>query len=239
MSGHNQPGVATGSIEGSGTVVLGRNKLTVGANRLRTTFSGLIKDGSVAGGSLAVSGGRLTLTGASTYTGGTSVSGGTLVANNESGSATGPGPVAIGEGTLAGQGFVGGAVTVGTGSGAGAILSPGSKATRSIGNFTVASSVNFNSDGVYFCEIQRQASDRLTANGVTINSGAQFNLALLRHAAPRPRTQLTVIDNTSALPIAGTFANLAQGAILLVEGVKFQADYLGGDGNDLTLTVVR
>jgi hypothetical protein len=48
---------------------------------------------------------------------------------------------------------------------------------------------------------------------------------------------LTAISNTSATPIAGTSSNLADGAILTVNGNNFQASYEGGDGNDLTLTV--
>ena len=49
---------------------------------------------------------------------------------------------------------------------------------------------------------------------------------------------LTVISNTSANPISGDFSNLADGAIVNVNGNNFQASYEGGDGNDLTLTVV-
>ena len=47
-----------------------------------------------------------------------------------------------------------------------------------------------------------------------------------------------MISNRSANPINGTFSNLADGAIVNVGGTNFQADYEGGDGNDLTLTVV-
>jgi hypothetical protein len=46
------------------------------------------------------------------------------------------------------------------------------------------------------------------------------------------------ISNTSVNPTSGTFINLADGAIVNIGGVNFQADYEGGDGNDLTLTVV-
>jgi hypothetical protein len=53
-----------------------------------------------------------------------------------------------------------------------------------------------------------------------------------------PGLVLTVISNTSANPISGTFSNLADGAIVNVGGTNFQAHYQGGDGNDLTLTVV-
>jgi hypothetical protein len=48
----------------------------------------------------------------------------------------------------------------------------------------------------------------------------------------------TVIDNTAATPIAGTFANLADGSTITIGSNTFQAGYEGGDGNDLTLTVV-
>ncbi|HEX4665716.1 MAG TPA: hypothetical protein VH207_03875, partial [Chthoniobacterales bacterium] len=48
----------------------------------------------------------------------------------------------------------------------------------------------------------------------------------------------TVIGNTAASAISGTFNNLADGAIVTVNGNNLQASYSGGDGNDLTLTVV-
>ena len=38
--------------------------------------------------------------------------------------------------------------------------------------------------------------------------------------------------------MSGTFSNLADGAIVTVNGNNFQPSYEGGDGNDLTLTVV-
>ena len=51
-------------------------------------------------------------------------------------------------------------------------------------------------------------------------------------------TVLTVISNTSANPISGTFSNLPDDGIVTINGNNFQASYSGGDGNDLTLTVV-
>jgi fibronectin-binding autotransporter adhesin len=53
-----------------------------------------------------------------------------------------------------------------------------------------------------------------------------------------PGTVFTVLDNTAGTPIAGTFVNLAQGSTFTANGNTFQASYEGGDGNDLTLTVV-
>jgi len=50
ISGHNAPGVATGSIQGSGLVFLGALNLTVGSNKLSTTFPGVMQDGGQNGG---------------------------------------------------------------------------------------------------------------------------------------------------------------------------------------------
>ena len=49
---------------------------------------------------------------------------------------------------------------------------------------------------------------------------------------------LTVIKNTAAAPIAGTFRNRPDGGIVTANGNNLQASYSGGDGNDLTLTLV-
>jgi hypothetical protein len=56
ISFHNAPGVAVGSIEGSGAVFLGANNLTVGSNDLTKAFRGVIQDGGQNGGT----GGSLT-----------------------------------------------------------------------------------------------------------------------------------------------------------------------------------
>ena len=48
----------------------------------------------------------------------------------------------------------------------------------------------------------------------------------------------TVLQNISTNAIAGTFANLPDGSTITVGSNIFQADYEGGNGNNLTLTVV-
>ena len=81
-------------------------------------------------------------------------------------------------------------------------------------------------------------TDRVIANGVTINSGAILGLSRHTMGALRHGLVLTLISNTSADPISGTFSNLPDGSIVTISGNNFQASYSGGDGNDLTLTVV-
>ena len=51
-------------------------------------------------------------------------------------------------------------------------------------------------------------------------------------------TVFTAISNTSATPISGTFFNLADSSIHTLGQNTYQVSYEGGDGNDLTLTVV-
>jgi hypothetical protein len=78
----------------------------------------------------------------------------------------------------------------------------------------------------------------VVALGVTINSGAIFAFQGTAQGTLQAGLVLIVISNTSATPISGTFANLADGAIVTANGNNFQASYKGGDGNDLTLTVL-
>jgi len=51
-------------------------------------------------------------------------------------------------------------------------------------------------------------------------------------------TVFTAISNTSATPISGTFTNLPDGSTVFAGGKNCQVSYEGGDGNDLTLTVL-
>jgi hypothetical protein len=72
---------------------------------------------------------------------------------------------------------------------------------------------------------------------VTIN-GAAFSPTDLGNASITEGTVIRVIANKAATPITGTFSNLPDGGTITVGSNTFQANYEGGDGNDLTLTVV-
>ena len=188
ISGHNAPGVTIGSIEGTGVVFLGANNLTVGSNNLSTTFSGVIQDG---GSFTKIGTGTLTLVGANTYTGGTTVNGGRLVVNNRDGSGTGSGPVQVNAGWLSGRGTIAGSVTVGTGSGSGALLAPGRRGGKPGAPLTIQSTLTFNSDAAYDFGLNTQSAiaDKVVASGVTI-SGARFSLRPRRARNPYARRSL-------------------------------------------------
>jgi autotransporter-associated beta strand protein len=228
-----------GSIEGDGIVTMGRFfNLTVGNNSLSTTFSGTL-EGDSGSSLIKVGTGTLTLSGANTYISGTTVLDGSLKLNNTAGSGTGTGPVLVQAGTLSGKGIIGGAVTVGTGSGVGAFLAPGKGASQP-NTLTLQSALTFKADSSYTYKLntKKAKSDQVIANGLTIESGAQFDLTRVGNTQLTIGRIFTAISNTSATPIAGTFANLADGSILTVGVNKLRVSYSGGDGNDLTLTVV-
>jgi len=244
ISAHNAPGITMGHVEGSGAVFLGGNNLTVGTDNLGGVFSGVIQDGggnAGTGGSLTKTGkATMTLTNANIYTGGTTLVKGALMTRNKTGSATGTGPVQVNNGTFGGIGKVGGTVTVGNGSSSGAILLPAkSKSATKPGTLTINSALTFNSLSTYKCVLNRSTPTmgKVTALGVTINSNASFIFVDVGTGTLTPGTVFTVINNTSANPIFGTFSNLANGSTFASNGNNFQASYTGGTGNDLVLTV--
>lgn len=227
--------ITVGSIEGDGMVVLGK-ALSVGSNNLSTVFSGIM---SSIGSLTKIGTGTLTLTGASTYQRGATINEGALVVNNATGSATGTGTVAVDAGTLGGGGIIAGATTIGTGSGTGAFLEPSIDVNRPA-TLTIQSLLTFKADGTYTYELntKRATADQVIANGVTIESGADFSFVAVANKRLTAGTVFTAISNTSATPITGTFANLPDGSTFTVGRNNYQVSYSGGEGNDLTLTVV-
>jgi autotransporter-associated beta strand protein len=243
ISNHNRSPVKIGSIEGDGLVFLGGNELAVGSNNLNTNFSGVIQEGAFGtGGSLIKIGmGKLILSHRNTYTGDTTIRRGKLIVNNIGDSGTGSGPVQVDGGWLGGKGIIAGAVTVGTGSGSGAVLAPGYvHGLGSPGALTIQSALTFSVDATYNVDVNSSnaAADEVVANGVTINTGAQFAFADIGNSTLPIGTAFTIINNTSATPIAGSFSNLPDGSTFSSNGNTYQVSYQGGDGNDLTLTVI-
>jgi autotransporter-associated beta strand protein len=228
---------ALGSIEGDGSISTAKT-LEIGGNNLSTVFSGVIS----AGGNSPVEKvgtGTLSLSGPNTYLGGTVLMEGALKVDNATGSGTGKGPVTLEGGTLGGMGIIAGTVTVGTGRGNGAFLEPSIDASRPT-TFTIQSALTFKADGAYVYQLntKKARADQVVANGVTIENGAQFNFTPVANKRLRTGSVFTAISNTSASAITGTFADLPEGSIFTVGRNNYQISYNGGDGNDLTLTVV-
>ena len=242
MQFHSVPGMSVGSLAGDGNVSIGALSLTVGTNNLDTEFAGTIDDGTHSTGSLVKIGtGSLTLSGANTYDGGTTLSSGVLLVMNQSGSATGTGAVQVNSGTLGGSGIISGTATIGSSGGSSAFLAPAATTGKQM-TLHLAGALTFKRGGTYTWTIssnrQEVLSDEVVANGVTIESGARFTVVPTVHGSLSQGTIFTVISNTAATPIAGTFANLADGITLDFGPNHLMVSYEGGDGNDLTFTVV-
>jgi autotransporter-associated beta strand protein len=175
LNGHSTTVGKIESENGGGTI---RNStdaatLTVSISSGRSTYEGIIEDGSAALAIVKEGLGELELTGGgNSYSGGTTINAGTLIVNNVEGSATGSGNVLVGaNGTLAGSGIIGGSVTVQ------GKLSPGnSPGLLSIeGDLTLASgSVTTMQIAVFDPDT---AFDQIWVGG-TLNYGGTLNIVL-------------------------------------------------------------
>ncbi|HVM09307.1 MAG TPA: hypothetical protein VM345_12645 [Acidimicrobiales bacterium] len=72
---------------------------------------------------------------------------------------------------------------------------------------------------------------------VRIDSARLGSTALIFAGRTQGRV-LTVIDKQSPGPVEGTFADLPEGSVISVPDAVVRLSYVGGDGNDVTLTVL-
>ena len=114
------------------------------------------------------------------------------------------------------------------------------RALAELSSLAIHDALTLNADSTYTYKLNTNTAkaDKVAAGGVTIESGAQFNFVAVANGTLRSGKVFVAISNTSAHPIRGTFSNLPDGGIVTINGNNFQASYSGGDGNDLTLTVV-
>ncbi|MEA3076499.1 MAG: hypothetical protein QOF60_1407 [Actinomycetota bacterium] len=78
----------------------------------------------------------------------------------------------------------------------------------------------------------------LTARGsVRLASPGLGNTALIFAGRQQGRV-MTVIDKQSPGPVDGTFVELPEGSVISVPNAVVRLSYVGGDGNDVTLTVL-
>ncbi|MBA3964128.1 MAG: autotransporter-associated beta strand repeat-containing protein [Chthoniobacterales bacterium] len=236
-AGFTQDRESIGSLEGHGSVYPASIPLAVGSNNLSTIFRGVVRNDGQGGSLEKVGSGTLTLTNSNEYPGGTSVKQGKLVINNTLGSGTGSGPVVVNGGALGGTGIIAGAVTIGN-SGRSALLTPGSSENL-FATLTIKSNLAILSGATLHVRVNSDnaSAGAVTVSGVTI-SDAQFSLRDDGSSVLAVGTVIVPVNNTAAAPISGTFSNLPDGGVITVGSNTFQANYEGGDGNDLTLTVV-
>lgn len=72
---------------------------------------------------------------------------------------------------------------------------------------------------------------------VSLSGGPVLNLSL-NFNPNAVGTKYTIIDNDGADAVIGTFSGLAEGALVTSNNFSYRISYVGGDGNDVTLTAV-
>jgi hypothetical protein len=80
--------------------------------------------------------------------------------------------------------------------------------------------------------------DQVHVHGTVDLGGATLDASLLNGFAPAANASFIIIDNDGTDAVTGTFAGLAEGALLNIGGTLFTTSYHGGDGNDVTLTTL-
>ncbi len=78
--------------------------------------------------------------------------------------------------------------------------------------------------------------DQLQVTGTVTLTNATLTPSLLNGFVPKAGDSFTLIQNDAADPVTGTFTNLPEGSTLTIANSVFKISYVGGDGNDVTLT---
>lgn len=204
--------------------------MSVGALNTSTWFSGTI-NGTI--GVEKVGTGDWDIGGNHTYTSATTIRNGRLFLVNNATNGTFVSPVTVVGGALAGTGRTTAAVTVGTGTGTGAALEPGN---RGIGTLTTTAALSMLQDATYRIEMNfsNGSADKMIAGSVVLNNAL---LAATATAADslQPGTNFTIIDNTGAGAVTGTFKDLPEMSTVTIGNNLFRITYKGGNGNDVML----
>ena len=74
------------------------------------------------------------------------------------------------------------------------------------------------------------------SNSINITNGT-LKLSLIN--TPSVGQSFEIVNNTGNNPVTGTFSGLAEGSTFTAGGATFRITYRGGNGNDVTLTVIN
>ena len=131
--------------------------------------------------------------------------------------------------TLGGNGTDSGTVNVQSGG----TVSPGpTTAVLNTGSVTFVAGANFNAE--VNGNVVGTAYDQLNVTGTVNLGGATLNTS---GTVPSVSGQtIVLINNDGSDPVVGTFAGLAEGDTVFINTHGFKISYVGGTGNDVTLT---
>ena len=215
-----------GPLSGSGAVNLGTLTLTIAGDGTAATFDGLIS----GAGKIVKSGtGTQTLTKNNTYTGTTTINAGALIINGSQSASD----VTVNDGaTLGGAGFVGAVTCTGASSIAPGSTIPGTLTTKNVSMSTTGS---FKID---LASSTANGFDLLNTTG-TVAVGGALNLTPASSFHALIGTKLVIVSNDGVDAISGIFSGTPEGTVVIAGALSFKVSYVGGDGNDLELTMLN
>jgi YVTN family beta-propeller protein/autotransporter-associated beta strand protein len=209
------------SLSGNWTTNRTLSILTGGGTIQTNGFDATISAPVINDGVLTKEGaGTLTLDGASTHLGGTTMMGGTLIVNASHAAA-----VRLQGGMLGGIGDIG-SIDATAGTIDPGVAGPGilrASAATLVPGVTLAIQINGPDAGTGYDQLVANAGGGVALGGAT--------LIVQRGYVPAAGTAFTIVKNAT-----GTFAGLAEGARLIVNGVPMRITYQGGAGSDVVLT---
>ena len=137
-----------------------------------------------------------------------------------------------------------GATMSGTGSVAMPVVMDGGIVAPGDGGPGVLSTGPFNTTGGSIVSIVIDGAtagtdySQIVATGGVYLYGATLSLSIGDDFRAANGDTFTLIHNVTNSAVGGTFDGLPEGTIFAVQGQAFQISYVGGDGNDVTLTAV-
>ncbi len=217
-NGGTSGSIGNGAITNNGAIVFNR----IGDYTVTNTITGNGNLTFTQSGTKTLTN-TVSLNGTITSTDGRLLLNGTVI----NGSAN-PDVTTSGAGAIGGTGTILGTTLIASG---GSLL-PGNFNTNGVLN---TASVTFNSGSFFGLNLNGpNANDRLNVTGTVALNGA----TLFAIEAATVTGTITIISNDASDAINGTFAGLPEGATFTGNnGKSFRISYVGGDGNDVTLTV--
>lgn len=132
--------------------------------------------------------------------------------------------------TLMGSGTLG-ILTVNTGAKVAPGHSPGCMTTTGL---VLSGSFDAELGGTDACT----GYDQMTVNGTVNLTNGTLNTIIHGNFKPSVGNRFTIISNDGSDAVAGTFTGLAEGATVTSGSYSFKISYVGGDGNDVVLSVI-
>ncbi len=219
--------------------------LSVGSSALTIDGAGIIGIGLISGsGSISKNGsGAGAIIAATGFSGAITLHDGFFVvdANIPNSSVDIQGPIPTGTPGLSGFGGTGtvGATTVTSG-----VISAGTLNSPT-GILNITGGLGFTTNGVYACKIGgttpgANGHDQLNVTGAVNLNNAAFAPVPWNGFQAAVGDTFVIIKNDGSDAINGTFLNLPEGAVFGdTLGIPFQITYLGGDGNDVSITRIQ